>query len=100
MKEYILNTPDDFLNKLNAKNQIEGLVNEVSDLKKKYKKLKKSHNELQDRVETLNKLVKDNTAKEKISKPLVTSNDLLIGKLIKGEDTCSSDLLDIEVRWD
>ena len=88
------------LNKLNAKNQIEELVNEVSDLKKKYKKLKKSHNELQDRVETLNKIVKDSTAKEKISKPLVTSDDLLIDKLIKGEDTCSTDLHDIEVRWD
>lgn len=91
---------NDFLNKLNTKNQIEKLVNEVNDLKKKYKKLKKSHNKLQDEVETLNKLVKDNTAKEKISKPLVTSDDLLIDKLIRGEDTCSSDLHDIEVRWD
>jgi seryl-tRNA synthetase len=100
MKEYILNTPSDFLNKLNAKNQIEELVNEVNDLKKKYKKLKKSHNELQDRVETLNELVKDNTSKEKISKPLVTSDDILIDKLIKGEDTCSTDLHNIEVRWD
>lgn len=100
MKEYILNTPNDFLNKLNAKNQIEELVNEVNDLKKKYKKLKKSHNELQDRVETLNKLVKDNTTKEKTSKPLATSDDILIDRLIKGEDTCSSDLHDIEVRWD
>ena len=98
MKEYILNTPSDFLNKLNAKNQIEELVNEVNDLKKKYKKLKKSHNELQDRVETLNKLVKDNTAKEKISKPQRTRDDILIDKLIKGEDTCSTDLYKIEEK--
>ena len=54
MKKYNLNTPSDFLNKLNAKEQIEELVNEVNDLKKKYKKLKKSHNELQNKVEMLN----------------------------------------------
>lgn len=100
MKEYILNTPSDFLNKLNAKNQIEELVKEVNDLKKKYKKLKKSHNELQNKVEILNKIVEDNTVKEKISKPLVTSDGLLIDKLIRGEDTCSTDLHNIEVRWD
>lgn len=99
MKEYILNTPNDFLNELNAKNQIEELVNEVNDLKKKYKKLKKSHNELQNKVETLNKIVKDNTAKEKISKPPRTCDDILIDKLIKGEDTYSTDLYEIEVRW-
>jgi seryl-tRNA synthetase len=100
MKEYILNTPNDFLNELNAKNQIKELVNEVNDLKKKYKKLKKSHNELQNKVETLNKLVKDNTAKEKISEPQRIRDDILIDKLIKGEDTCNTDLHDIEVRWD
>lgn len=100
MNKYNLNTPSDFLNKLNAKNQIEELVNEVSDLKKKYKKLKKSHKKLQDKVETLNKAIEDNTTKEKISKPLVTSDDILIAKLINGEDTCSTDLHDIEVRWD
>ena len=100
MKEYILNTPNDFLNKLNAKNQIEELVSEVKDLKKKYKKLKKSHNELQNKVEALNKVIEDNTTKEKISKPLVTSDGTLIDRLIKGKDTCSSDLHDIEVRWD
>lgn len=100
MNKYNLNTPNDFLNKLNAKNQIEELVSEVKDLKKKYKKLKKSHNKLQDEVETLNKLVKDNTAKEKTSKPLATSDDIFIDRIIKGEDTCSSDLHEIEVRWD
>ena len=100
MNKYDLNTPNDFLNKLNAKSQIEELVNEVSDLKKKYKKLKKSHNELQDRVETLNKIVKDSTAKEEISVSQRTRDDILIDKLIKGEDTCSTDLHNIEVRWD
>ena len=99
MKEYILNTPNDFLNKLNAKNQIEELVNEINDLKKKYKKLKKSHNKLQDEVETLNKLLKDNTVKEKISEPQRTCDDIFIDRIIKGEDTCSTDLHDIEVRW-
>lgn len=91
---------NDFLNKLNAKNQIEKLVNEVNDLKKKYKKLKKSHNELQNKVEVLNKVIEDNTIKEKTSKPLATSDDIFIGRIIKSEDTCSSDLHDIEVRWD
>lgn len=100
MNKYNLNTPSEFLNALNAKNQIEELVNEVSDLKKKYKKLKKSHNELQNRVETLNKIVKDSTAKEKISELQRTRDDILIDKLIKGEDTCSTDLHEIEVRWD
>lgn len=100
MNKYNLDTPSELLNELNAKNQIKELVNEVNDLKKKYKKLKKSHNKLQDEVETLNKLIKGNTAKEKISKPPKTSDDILIGKLIRGEDTCSTDLHDIEVRWD
>ena len=91
---------NNFLNKLNSKNQIEGLVNEVNDLKKKYKKLKKSHNELQNKVEALNKVIEDNTTKEKTSKPLATSDDIFIDRIIKGEDTCSFDLHDIEVRWD
>ena len=100
MNKYNLDTPSELLNELNTKSQIKELVYEVNDLKKKYKKLKKSHNKLQDEVEILNKLVKDNTAKEKISKPPRTCDDILIDKLMKGEDTCSTDLHDIEVRWD
>lgn len=99
MNKYNLNTPSEFLNALNAKNQIEELVNEVNDLKKKYKRMRKKQNELQDKVEALNKVIEDNTIKEKTSKPLATSDDIFIDKVIKGEDTCSSDLHDIEVRW-
>lgn len=71
MKKYILNTPNDFLNKLNAKNQIEELVNEVNDLKKKYKKLKKSHNELQNKVKMLN-----NNRNEDTKMSLIMHDDL------------------------
>jgi peptidoglycan hydrolase CwlO-like protein len=71
MKEYILNTPNDFLNKLNAKNQIEELVNEVNDLKKKHEKLKKNHNELQNKVEMLN-----NNRNEDIKMSLIMHDDL------------------------
>lgn len=100
MNKYNLDTPNELLNKFNTKHQIKELVYEVSDLKKKYKKLKKSHKELQDKVEILNKLVEDNITKEKTSKPPRTRDDILIDKLLKGEDTCSADLYDIEVRWD
>ena len=71
MKKYNLNTPSDFLNKLNAKEQIEELVNEVNDLKKKYKKLKKSHNELQNKVEMLN-----NNRNEDTKMSLIMHDDL------------------------
>ena len=97
MNKYDLNTPNDFLNKLNAKNQIEELVNEVNDLKKKYKKLKKSHNELQNKVEALNKVIEDNTIKEKISKSPTNYDDITINKLMGNED--DFDLHNIEVKW-